>query len=104
MGVELELHAGRPVRDGSSLVRGSYEHGEALARVLDGVRTGRLALVDPYGDTMFNEQEAEAALPQVAALLRDCADDSARAALTDLAGMLEACAATPGGYLWFMGD
>ncbi|MFD4198544.1 hypothetical protein [Amycolatopsis thermoflava] len=48
--------------------------------------------------------EAEAALPQVAALLRDCADDSARAALTDLAGMLEACAATPGGYLWFMGD
>ncbi|MEU0468734.1 hypothetical protein ABZ215_32430 [Amycolatopsis sp. NPDC006131] len=104
MGVELELHAGRPARDGSSLLRGSYEHGEALARVLDGVDTGRLSWVDPYGDTMFNEQVAEAAMPQVSALLRDCTDPAARAALTDLAGMLEACAATPGSYLWFMGD
>ncbi|MFD6425136.1 hypothetical protein [Streptomyces sp. NPDC060198] len=36
MGIELELHAERP-RKGSSratLLRGSYEHGEALARAL----------------------------------------------------------------------
>ncbi|MET9503910.1 hypothetical protein ABZY42_19660 [Streptomyces sp. NPDC006622] len=107
MGIELELHSARPTRKGSSretLLRGSYEHGEALARALDPVGSGKLGRVDPYGDTLFNEQEAQAARQEVAVLAQRCADESQRAALLDLAQLLDACAATPGSYLWFMGD
>jgi hypothetical protein len=108
MGIELELHSGRP-RKGSSratLLRGSYEHGEALARALSTLdnSSGKLGWVDPYGDTLFNEQEAEVARQEVAALVHECSDERQRAALLDLDGLLEACAATPGSYLWFMGD
>lgn len=109
MGIELELHSGRP-RKGSSrttLLRGSYAHGDALARALsalDRQGPGRLGWVDPYGDTMFNEQEAEAARQEVAVLVRNCSDGGQRAALLDLGVLLESCAATPGSYLWFMGD
>ncbi|WP_329281283.1 hypothetical protein [Streptomyces sp. NBC_01451] len=52
-GIGLELHAGRPARKGRSretLPRGSYEHGEALARALgalDPHGSGRLGRVDP---------------------------------------------------------
>ncbi|MFI9761325.1 hypothetical protein ACIHFB_25720 [Streptomyces sp. NPDC051963] len=110
MGIELELHSGRPARKGSSrgtLLRGSYEHGEALARVLstlDRHNSGKLGWVDPYGDTLFNEQEAQVARQEVAALSQRCTDEQQKAALLDLAELLEACAATPGSYLWFMGD
>lgn len=110
MGIELELHSGRPTRKGSprdTLLRGSYEHGEALARALstlDRYNSGKLGWVDPYGDTLFNEQEAQVARQEVAALSQRCADEQRKAALLDLAGLLEACAATPGSYLWFMGD
>ncbi|MFH8747716.1 hypothetical protein ACH4GK_27970 [Streptomyces rimosus] len=110
MGIELELHSARPARgkaSGSTLLHGSYEHGEALAWALSPfVRTGpgKLAWVDPYGDTLFNEQEAQAALPEAAELIERCADASQKAALQDLAALLERCAATPGSYLWFMGD
>ncbi|WP_234433547.1 hypothetical protein [Streptomyces rimosus] len=70
------------------------------------VRTGpgELAWVDPYGDTLFNEQEAQAALPEATELIERCTDASQKAALQDLAPLLERCAATPGSYLWFMGD
>ncbi|WP_328665211.1 hypothetical protein [Streptomyces sp. NBC_00328] len=69
MGIELELHSGRPRRKGSfrdTLLPGSYEHGEALARMLstlDRNSSGKLGWVDPYGDTLFNEQEAQVAPP-----------------------------------------
>ncbi|MEV0749740.1 hypothetical protein OG345_39825 [Streptomyces sp. NBC_01220] len=53
---------------------------------------------------MFNEQEAEVARQEVAVLICDCSDERHRAALLDLAGLLEACGGTPGSYLWFMGD
>ncbi|MFF8884045.1 hypothetical protein [Streptomyces flaveolus] len=110
MGIELELHSRRPRRKGSSqetLLRGSYEHGEALASALSGLNrhgSGKLGWVDPYGDTLFNEQEAEVARREVAALTRRCTDERQKAALLDLAELLEACAITPGSYLWFMGD
>ncbi|MDQ0938052.1 hypothetical protein [Streptomyces turgidiscabies] len=110
MGIELELHSGRPARKGQSrrtLLRGSYEHGEALARALstlDRHGPGKLGWVDPYGDTLFNEQEAQAARQEAVALARRCADEQQKAALLDLVELLEACAATPGSYLWFMGD
>ncbi|MER5842301.1 MULTISPECIES: hypothetical protein [Streptomyces] len=110
MGIELELHSGRPVRKGSprdTLLRGSYAHGEALARALSTLarqNSGKLGRVDPYNDTLFNEQEAQVTRQEVAALVRACTDDQQKAALLDLAELLEACAATPGSYLWFMGD
>nr|WP_308430609.1 S1 RNA-binding domain-containing protein [Streptomyces aurantiogriseus] len=110
VGIELELHSGRPARGRSSrdtLVRGSYQHGETLARALstlDRHSAGKLGWIDPYGDTLFNEQEAQAALQEVAALAQQCTDEHQKAALLDLAELLEACAATPGSYLWFIGD
>ncbi|EDY44546.1 hypothetical protein SSBG_02508 [Streptomyces sp. SPB074] len=109
MGIELELHSGRP-RKGSSratLLRGSYAHGDALARALSALDrhgSGKLGWVAPYGDTMFNEQEAEVARQEVAVLVRNCSDEGQRAALLDLGVLLEACTATPGSHLWFMGD
>jgi hypothetical protein len=42
--------------------------------VLDRNGSGKLGWVDPYGDTLFNEQEAEAARAEVAVVVRDCAD------------------------------
>ncbi|MER5349227.1 hypothetical protein ABT093_02685 [Kitasatospora sp. NPDC002551] len=112
MGIELELHSVRPAPSDwagsrASLLRGSYEHGEALAQVpagLDVNGSGRLQRVDPYGDTRFGEQEARAALGEIEGLLRLCADAAETAAVTDLAALLTACAATPGSCLWFIGD
>ncbi|QXE38748.1 hypothetical protein KQY30_35600 [Streptomyces sp. GMY02] len=110
MGIELELYSGRPARRGSSrvtLLRGSYQHGEALARALsrlDRQGSGKLGWVDPYGDTLFNEQEAQVASKEAAALAKGCDDERQRAALLDLTELLGACAATPGSYLRFMGD
>ncbi|MFG3284423.1 hypothetical protein [Streptomyces sp. NPDC048111] len=111
MGIELELHSARPTRMGrrwtrGTLLRGSYEHGEALAKALSTAAhdSGRLGRVDPYDDTLFDGQEARAALREVTALVRRCTDDRQRAALLDLTALLEACAATPGSHVWFMGD
>ncbi|MET8165887.1 hypothetical protein ABZT34_16810 [Streptomyces sp. NPDC005329] len=109
MGIELELHSGRPERGASrgTLLRGSYQHGEALASALselDRHGSGKLGWVDPYGDTLFNDQEAQVVRREVAALTQRCADERQKAALLDLAELLEACAATPGSYLWFVGD
>jgi hypothetical protein len=111
VGIELELHSERPARQGSlsraTLLRGSYQHGEALARALSGLDRhgpGKLGWVDPYGDTLFNEQEAQVAGEEAATLVEGCDDEQQRAALLDLAELLGACATTPGSYLWFMGD
>ncbi len=112
MGIELELHSARPVRRNwalsrASLLQGSYEHGEALAEVLAKLKVngpGKLWWVDPYGNTQFNEQEAQAALGEIAELLKQCANAAQTTAVTDLAVLLKSCATTPGSYLWFMGD
>ncbi|WP_432071188.1 hypothetical protein [Streptomyces sp. AA1529] len=110
MGIELELHSGRPPLKKASretLLQESRKHGEALARALstlDRFGSGKLGWVDPYGDTLFNEQEAHIARQEVTALTERCPDERQKAALLDLAELLEACAATPGSHLWFMGD
>lgn len=109
-GIELELHSGRPPLKKASretLLQESRKHGEALARALstlDRFGSGKLGWVDPYGDTLFNEQEAHIARQEVTALTERCPDERQKAALLDLAELLEACAATPGSHLWFMGD
>ncbi|MFE7394988.1 hypothetical protein [Streptomyces sp. NPDC057582] len=111
MGVEIELHANRPVldwdRSRTTLIHGSYEHGDALADVLlgtDETHQGSLGRVDPYGDTLFNDQQAEAALREVPGLLQQCSGPSQTAAVLDLERLLQSCSQTPGSYLWFVGD
>ena len=112
MGIELELHSARPARSNwkksrATLVRGSYDHGYALAEVLswlpdDG--STKLSLVKPWGDTVFNEQEAEVALGEVPAVLGRCSAPEHVAAVRDLEELLRACSGLPGSYLWFQGD
>jgi hypothetical protein len=113
MSIDLELHSSRPARNNwrkarATLLRSSYGHGDALADALGSLQllgvSGRLAAVDPYGDSLMNEQEAAVALQEIHGLRQSCADERQLAALDDLATMLEQCAATPGSYLWFAGD
>lgn len=112
MGIDLELHASRPARtwrkSRATLLRSSHGHGDALADALGSLQllgvTGRLTAVDPYGDTLMNEQESAAALREIHDLRQRCGDERQLAALDDLATMLEQCAATPGSYLRFAGD
>ncbi|MFE2486115.1 hypothetical protein ACFXGR_23015 [Streptomyces mirabilis] len=113
MGIDLELHSARPARNNwrksrATLLRSSYGHGDALADALGSLRllevSGRLTAVDPYGDTLLNEQEAAAALLEIHDLKQRCGDERQLAALDDLATMLQQCAATRGSYLWFAGD
>ncbi|MFI9374849.1 hypothetical protein [Streptomyces parvulus] len=110
MGIELELHSSRPARKSwrATLLQGSYEHGEALAGVLGSFQrlgaAGRLTAIDPYRDTLMNEQQAATALREIGELRQRCGDGGQLAALDDLARMLGECAATPGSYLRFCGD
>ena len=112
MGIGVELHSTRPARDWhasrATLLRGSYDLGNALADALESLHLlgvpGRLTAVDPYGDTVMNEQEAAIALGEIPDLRKRCGDERQRAALDDLALLLGACAATPGSHLWFQGD
>lgn len=110
MGIGVELHSGRPARKKApqeTFLRGAYDRKDALASALSTLDlhdSGKLGWVDPYGDTVFNEQEAEVARREVDALAQRCTDEDELAALRDLAELLEACAATPGSYLWFVGD
>ncbi|MFJ2239082.1 hypothetical protein [Streptomyces sp. NPDC087859] len=115
MGIDLQLHNGRPhqpkrrqkQKPKPTLIRQSHEHGEALAGLISELPTntsGKLWMVDPYRDTLFNEQVAEAALREIPDLLNRCADDAQTAAVRDLAACLEDCATTPGSYLVFVGD
>ncbi|WP_405861369.1 hypothetical protein OG407_25040 [Streptomyces sp. NBC_01515] len=113
MGIDLELHSSRPVRNNwrksrATLLRSSFGHGDALTDALGSLQllgvSGRLTAVDPYGDTLMHEQAAAAALKEIHGLRRSCADERQLAALDDLTTMMEECAATPGSYLWFAGD
>jgi hypothetical protein len=65
---------------------------------------GRLTAVDLYGDTLMNEQEAEAALIEVPGLKERCVDERQLAALDDLAAVLQECADKPGSFVRFAGD
>ncbi|MFI8487400.1 hypothetical protein [Streptomyces rubrogriseus] len=110
MGIDLELHSSRPARRTwrTTLLQTSFGHGDALADALGSLQLlgvpGRLTAVDPYGDTLMNEQEAAAAVQEIGGLKQRCDDERQLAALDDLARMLGECAATPGSYLWFGGD
>ncbi|WP_406375775.1 hypothetical protein OG788_39635 [Streptomyces sp. NBC_00647] len=113
MGIDLQLHADRPhwpsrrSKRKPTLIRQSYQHGEALAQLiakLPANTSGKLWTVDPYNDTVFNEQVAEAALREIPDLLDRCADDAQVEAVQDLTAYLKDCATTPGSYLIFIGD
>ncbi|WP_327317973.1 hypothetical protein [Streptomyces sp. NBC_01235] len=113
MGIDLQLHDGRPhwpgrrSKRGPTLVRQSHEHGEAPARLIAELpvnTSGKLWTVDPYDDTVFNEQEAEAALGEIPDLLDRCSDEARAAAVRDLAAFLADCATTPGSCPVFVGD
>ncbi|MGW8879230.1 hypothetical protein, partial [Streptomyces mirabilis] len=89
MGIDLELHSARPTRNWrksrATLLRSSYGHGDALADALGSLQLlgvpGRLTAVDPYGDTLMNEQEAAAALTEISSLRQQCSDQHQVAAL-----------------------
>ncbi|TYC68478.1 hypothetical protein EH183_40025 [Streptomyces sp. CB01881] len=110
MGIELALYDRRPPghrKRPAVELHLSLGHGDALAAALAAHAhpTGhRLGRVDPYGDTLFNEQDAAAALAETAALLDRCATEAQRAAVRDLAEVLATCAGTPGSWLCFLGD
>ncbi|MFE9879508.1 hypothetical protein [Streptomyces sp. NPDC005784] len=112
MGIDVELHSARPARGWkkarATFLQGCYGHAEALADALGSLHylgvPSRLTAVDLYGDTVMNEQEAAAALSELPGLRELCADERQRAALDDLAAVLEQCAATPGSYVWLAGD
>ncbi|MGW5537685.1 hypothetical protein ACWER6_26285 [Streptomyces sp. NPDC004009] len=112
VGIDVELHSARPARNWkkarATLLRGCYGRGEALADALGALHylgvPGRLTAVDLYGDTVMNEQEAAAALTEVPGLKERCSDARQRAALDDLAAVLRECADPPGSYVWFAGD
>ncbi|MBJ7906422.1 hypothetical protein IF655_24345 [Streptomyces sp. DSM 110735] len=112
MGIDVGLHSARPTRSWkksrATFLRGSYGHGDALADALGALHylgvPGRLTAVDLYGDTVMNEQDAEAALAEVPGLRERCADERQRAALDDLAAVLKECVSTAGSYVWFAGD
>ncbi|KES03729.1 hypothetical protein BU52_28865 [Streptomyces toyocaensis] len=113
MGIDLQLHDGRPFwpsrrsKRRATLIRQTHEPGEALAQLIVKLprnTSGKLWTVDPYNDTILNEQEAEATLREIPDLLECCTDDSEAEAVRALAAYLEACAATPGSYLVFAGD
>jgi hypothetical protein len=106
-GIDLRLYAERPPghRKWPALLRSWIDPANHLVRMLD--RLGgdrRLAAIDPYGDTEYNEQQAEAALREVQQLEALCATDGERQAVAALRGMLADCAGTPGSYLMFVGD
>ncbi|MEV7368694.1 hypothetical protein ACSHXN_28165 [Streptomyces sp. HUAS TT11] len=112
VGIDVELHSARPARNWkkarTTFLRGCYDPADALADALGSLHylgvPGRLTAVDLYGDTVMNEQEAAAALTEVPGLMEQCTDERQRAALDDLAAVLQECASTPGSYVWFAGD
>ncbi|MFR9673056.1 hypothetical protein [Streptomyces sp. TR02-1] len=111
MGVELELHTGRPIldwrRSRKTFLRGSYAYGDELTGLLllmADSGPGVLPHVDPYGDTTLDEQQAAAALREIPEMMTRCTSDAQVAAVQDLRSLLRACTETPGSYLWFVGD
>ncbi|MFE4973979.1 hypothetical protein ACFRAR_17955 [Kitasatospora sp. NPDC056651] len=110
MSIEVALYDGRPKggdRDRPAMLHLSTGHGGGLAAALaEHARPSdhRLGRIDPYGDTLFNEQDAGAAFEEATALLARCTDEAQRAAVRDLRNLLAHCAATPGSWLCLYGD
>ncbi|MFE7593908.1 hypothetical protein ACFU6K_31335 [Kitasatospora sp. NPDC057512] len=109
MSIDIALYDGRPNggrRTGARMLHLSSP-GEALttalARHTDPARH-RLGRIDPYGDTLFNEQDAGAAFEEATALLARCTTGEQRAAVRELRNLLANCSATPGSWLVFLGD
>ncbi|MFC0539920.1 hypothetical protein [Kutzneria chonburiensis] len=108
MGIDLILYTERPPghrRRPARVIRRWGDPADNLPTALS--RLGgdrRLAAIDPYGDTLYNEQQAEAALKEVRQLEDLCTTDGEREAVGALRGMLAECAGTPGSYLMFVGD
>ncbi|MFJ9842783.1 hypothetical protein ACIRYZ_20360 [Kitasatospora sp. NPDC101155] len=109
LGIDIALYDGRPNngrRTEPALLHLS-NHGEALAAALAAhahPSDHRLGRIDPYGDTMFNEQDAAAAFEEATALLARCTTEQQRAAVRDLRNLLANCAAIPGSWLCLYGD
>ncbi|MFJ9694526.1 hypothetical protein [Kitasatospora sp. NPDC101183] len=108
MGIEIALYDGHPKRSRlpARSLHLSTAHGPALAEALaaHAAPGGRLGAVDPYGDTLLNEQDAAVAFDEATALLARCTTEGQRAAVRDLRNLLANCAATPGSWLIFLGD
>ncbi|MBD0670314.1 hypothetical protein [Streptomyces sp. CBMA156] len=109
MSIDIALYDGHPNggrRTGPRMLHLSSP-GEALtialARHTDPARH-RLGRIDPYGDTLFDEQDAGAAFEEATALLARCTTEAERAAVRELRNLLAECAATPGSRLEFLGD
>ncbi|MFE6051021.1 hypothetical protein ACFQ6N_09710 [Kitasatospora sp. NPDC056446] len=110
MSIEIALYDGRPNngrRTGPALLHLSTGHGGDLAEALAahaGPSDHRLRRIDPYGDTLLNEQDAGATFEEATALLSRCTTEAQRAAVRDLRNLLAHCAATPGSWLCLYGD
>ncbi|WP_369184464.1 hypothetical protein [Streptomyces sp. Y1] len=112
MSIEIALFDGHPKqhrRPGPArMLHLSTDHGPALAAALaehvGPAADRRLGRIDPYGDTLFNEQDAGAAFEEATALLTRCTTEEHRAAVRDLRNLLAICSATPGSWLAFSGD
>ncbi|MBO1416365.1 hypothetical protein [Streptomyces sp. FH025] len=110
MGIDIALYEGRPNngrRTSPTMLHLSTDHGQALAEALAAHADPsghRLHRIDPYGDTLFNEQDAGAAFEEATTLLARCTTEEQRAAVRDLRNLLAHCAATPGSWVAFHGD
>ncbi|MFD4659106.1 hypothetical protein ACFWP2_26145 [Kitasatospora sp. NPDC058444] len=110
MSIEAALYDGRPNngrRTSPNLLHLSTGHGAGLADALaEHARPSdhRLGRIDPYGDTLFNEQDAGAAFEEATALLARCTTEEQRAAVRDLRNLLANCAAVTGSWLCLYGD
>ncbi|MFI2611845.1 hypothetical protein [Kitasatospora sp. NPDC018619] len=109
MSIDIALYDGRPAgggRNGARMLHLAHPGealDEALARHADPARH-RLGRIDPYGDTLFDAQDAGAAFEEATALLARCTTEEQRAAVRELRDLLAECAATPGRWLVFLGD
>ncbi|MFF4384269.1 hypothetical protein [Kitasatospora sp. NPDC001547] len=109
MSIDIALYDGRPNSGHRTAPRMLHlsSPGEALddalARHTDPARH-RLGRIDPYRDTLFNEQDAGAAFEEATALLARCTTEAQRAAVRELRNLLANCAAIPGSWLVLQGD
>jgi len=71
------------------------------ARDLDGFPM--LSSVDPYGDTIFNRQQVERVVEELATLSSGELSAAERSSLVELRGLCDETLLRPHRYLWFVG-
>lgn len=99
MGINIELRS----ESGEVLARIADPKG-LVAKVLAGADWTRLLrYIDPYGDTMFNRQQAALLVQELGEVQRQ-ADPEAAAILGCVATLAQRVEAEPHLYLWFLGD